>query len=129
MLRLDHASILTPSLEEAVEFYTDLIGLAHRITEADPGRPERRRAMLQDGEKRDVLELIEEPDLAHPSIPGRGGLHHLGFRFEEKAWHTLRGRLDAAGVQYELRRDDCLFVRDTDGMVLEIERSDADQES
>lgn len=105
-----------------MDFYTEIIGLGHRVTEPDPGRPERRRAMLQDDSGHDVLELIEEADLAHPTIPGRGGLHHLGFRFSGSDWEELLARLDASGISYDLRGDDCLFVRDTEGTVLEIER-------
>ena len=82
-----------------------------------------RRAVLRGGER--PFELIEEPDLAHPTIPGRGGLHHLGFRFDEAAWQDLLCRLDAAGISYELRSDSCLFVRDTEGTVLEIEKDSA----
>lgn len=121
-LRLDHASIITPDLERAATFYTDLLGLHLRVVEADPNRPQRRRAMLTDASGRDVLELIESTDLAHPAIPGRGGLHHLGFRLDGASWRALRARLDEDGASYRETRG-CLFVRDHDGLVLEIEQA------
>ncbi|GIV58924.1 MAG: glyoxalase [Rhodothermaceae bacterium] len=120
-VRLDHAAVLTTRLDEAVAFYVDLLGLTLRTIEPDPIREGRRRALLTDARGHDILELIEMPELAHPSIPGRGGLHHLGFRLPRRAWHALRSRLDAAAYPYQETRGR-LFVRDTDGLVLEIEQ-------
>lgn len=120
-IRLDHASIMTTALERAVTFYTDLLGLALHLVEDDPIRPGRQRALLTDGDGRAVLEIIEMPELAHPTVPGRGGIHHLGFRLPRRAWHAFRTRLDAAGYPYQ-EVNDCLFLRDADGLVLEIEQ-------
>ncbi len=119
-IQLDHAAIMTTQLEAAVDFYTRLIGLHLRVIEEDPIRKGRRRALLTDAHGRDVLELIEMPELSHPTIPGRGGLHHLGFRVPLADWHALRARLDAAGYPYQ-EVHQRLFVRDADGLVLEIE--------
>ncbi len=76
---LDHAAILTMQLEPAIAFYERYLGLALHVIEADPIRKGRRRAMLVDTGGRDVVEIIEMEELAHPAISGRGGLHHLGF--------------------------------------------------
>ncbi len=112
---------MTTDLERAIAFYTDVLGLAVHVIEDDPIRKGRQRAMLYDADGRDVLELIEMPEMAHPVIPGRGGLHHLGFRLPQRHWHTLRARLDAAGVPYQ-EVNHCLFIRDADGLVLELEQ-------
>lgn len=121
-LRLDHAAVMTTRLESAVAFYVDLLGLSLRVIEDDPIRKGRRRALLADREGREVVELIEMPELAHPSIPGRGGLHHLGFRLPLRRWHALRSRLDAASYPYQEIRSR-LFLRDADGLLLEIEQA------
>lgn len=120
-LRLDHASIVTTHLGEAVRFYTEVLGLRLRVQEEDPLRPGRRRALLAGPGGHDVIELIEMPEMAHAAIPGRGALHHLGFRLPEKAWHALRSRLDATGHPYRETQGH-LFLRDADGLILEIER-------
>lgn len=120
-IRLDHASIMTTNLSSSIAFYVDMLGLELRIIEDDPIRQGRRRAMLMDKDRRDVLELIEMPEMAHPAIPGRGGMHHLGFRLPQRAWHALRSRLDAAGWAYQ-EVEGRLFTRDSDGLVLEIEQ-------
>lgn len=122
-LQLDHASVMTTDLEEAVQFYVDLLGLDLRVIEDDPIREGRRRAMLSDERGHDIVELIEMTEMKHPSVAGRGGVHHLGFSLPGRAWHSLRSRLDAAGYPYQEVKGR-LFVRDADGLVLEIERNE-----
>jgi len=123
-LHLDHASIMTTDLDEAVSFYVDLLGLECRVVEDDPIREGRRRAMLADDDGKDIVELIEMTEMKHPSVPGRGGIHHLGFSLEKPEWHALRSRLDAAGYPYQEMKGR-MFVRDADGLVLEIEHGTA----
>lgn len=120
-VRLDHASVMTTDLEAATEFYVDLLGLRLRTVEDDPVRDGRERAMLGDGRGHPVIELIEMPEMEHPSVPGRGAIHHVGFRLSDPDWHSLRSRLDAADYAYREVKGR-LFVRDTDGLVLEIEK-------
>ena len=120
-VRLDHASVMTTDLEASTDFYVDLLGLRLRTVEDDPVRDGRERAMLGDGRGRPVIELIEMPEMEHPSVPGRGAIHHVGFRLSDRDWHSLRSRLDAAEYPYREVKGR-LFVRDTDGLVLEIEK-------
>lgn len=120
-VRLDHASVMTTDLDGAISFYVDLIGLSLRAVEDDPIREGRKRAMLTDAQDRDVIELIEMEEMKHPSVPGRGGIHHLGFSLSPREWHSLRSRLDAADHPYEEVKGR-LFARDADGLVLEIEK-------
>jgi len=119
-LQLNHASVMTAALDDAVAFYVDLLGLTLRVIEDDPIREGRQRAMLTDEAGRDILEIIEMRELAHPSVPGRGSIHHLGFELTPDAYAALRSRLDAAGHAYQETKER-LFVRDVDGLVLEIE--------
>ncbi len=121
-VELDHASVMTTDLDEAIAFYVDLLGLQLRIVEDDPIREGRQRAMLTDRHGHDVMEIIEMPEMAHPSVPGRGGVHHLGFRLSTRDWQALRARLDAAEYTYQETKGR-LFVRDADGLVLEIEHN------
>jgi len=120
-VRLDHASVMTTDLDAATDFYVELLGLTLRTVESDPVREGRQRAMLGDGRGRAVIELIEMPEMEHPSVPGRGAIHHVGFRLPDRDWHSLRSRLDAADYEYREVKER-LFVRDSDGLVLEIEK-------
>lgn len=121
-LRLTHAAVMSTRLERSIAFYRDVLGLTLRAIENDPIREGRRRAMLVDDRGQEILELIEMAELAHPSIPGRGGIHHIGFHLPKGEWHALRARMDARGYSYE-EIEGRLFVRDVDGLVLEIERA------
>lgn len=118
---MDHAAVTTRDLSAAVDFYCEILGLVLRAIEDDPLREGHRRAILCDASGRDVVELIEMPELAHPAIPGRGAIHHLGFRMPTRDWHSLRARLDSAGYPYD-QIEARLFVRDADGLILEIEQ-------
>lgn len=120
-VRLDHAAVMTTDLDAAVEFYVDLLGLTLKVKEDDPVREGRERALLADPSGREVVELIEMPEMAHSSVPGRGGVHHIGFCLPARDWHALRSRMDAADYPYQEVKGR-LFVRDADGLVLEIER-------
>ncbi len=119
-LWLDHAALMTADLDKATSFYVKALGLRLRIVEDDPIREGRRRAMLFDSNGRDVLEIIEMTELAHRSVPGRGALHHLGFRFPRKDWPALRSRLDEMNHAYR-QVEGRVFLRDADGLILEIE--------
>jgi glyoxylase I family protein len=119
-LHLTHAAVMTTDLDRALHFYVYILGLSVRVREMDPIRKGRRRAMLVDIEGRDVVELIEMTDMAHPSIPGRGGIHHVGFCLPQRDWLALRARMDAASYPYD-EIEGRLFVRDADQLVLEIE--------
>jgi glyoxylase I family protein len=119
---LAHAAVMTTDLDAAIDFYVDILGLSLDRTEDDPVREGRQRALLTDGDGREIIEIIEMREMQHPSVPGRGGIHHLGFHLSEEDWHALRARMDAAEYPYQETKGR-LFVRDADGLVLEIERS------
>lgn len=121
-IRLAHAAIMTTRLDNSISFYRDILGLTLRTVEDDPIRKGRRRAMMTDSEGKDVLEIIEMTDMAHPSIPGRGGIHHIGFVLPSREWHSLRSRMDAKAYEYQ-EIEGRLFVRDADGLILEVEQS------
>ncbi|MDZ4698761.1 MAG: VOC family protein [Rhodothermales bacterium] len=121
-IRLTHAAIMTVHLEQALYFYVHILGLSVRVREEDPIRKGRMRAMLVDMEGQDVMEIIEMPEMAHPSIPGRGGIHHVGFSLPQRDWHALRARMDAEDYPYD-EIEGRLFVRDADQLILEIETS------
>ncbi|MEM1269357.1 MAG: VOC family protein [Bacteroidota bacterium] len=118
-LLLDHAAVTTADLGPMIEFYEGIIGLQALPIEPDPIRKGRRRAMLLDRHGHAVLELIEMQEMEHPMIPGRGGLHHLGFRYTREDWLALRERLEEHNYGYR-ETHGRLFVRDADGMTLEI---------
>ena len=118
---MDHAAVVTADLTRAIEFYSNVVGLRVHTAEADPLREGRTRAMLYDSNGRDILELIEMVELRHRAVVGRGALHHLGFRLPESDWLALQQRLEAADYPFHAVSD-LIFVRDPDGLLLEVIR-------
>ena len=49
-----------------------------------------------------------------------GGLHHLAISVTPERWDHLRGKLDAAGVEYVVESERSIYFRDPDGARLEL---------
>jgi len=49
-----------------------------------------------------------------------GGLHHLAISVTKERWDHLRGKLDAAGVEYLVESEASIYFRDPDGARLEL---------
>jgi catechol 2,3-dioxygenase-like lactoylglutathione lyase family enzyme len=49
-----------------------------------------------------------------------GGLHHLAISVTPEKWEHLRGKLDAAGVEYMVESKVSIYFRDPDGARLEL---------
>jgi catechol 2,3-dioxygenase-like lactoylglutathione lyase family enzyme len=49
-----------------------------------------------------------------------GGLHHLAISVTPDRWDHLRGKLDAAGVEYVVESEKSIYFRDPDGARLEL---------
>src|SRR5690242_20938684 len=49
-----------------------------------------------------------------------GGLHHLAISVTPERWEHLRGKLAAAGVEYQVESHTSIYFRDPDGARLEL---------
>ena len=49
-----------------------------------------------------------------------GGLHHLAISVTQEKWDHLRGKLDAAGIEYLVESEKSIYFRDPDGARLEL---------
>jgi catechol 2,3-dioxygenase-like lactoylglutathione lyase family enzyme len=119
---IDHVNLSVPSarLPEMLRFYTGIVGLVEgeRPHFNFPGH-----WLYADGARLAVLHLASysEDELALAQPTGR--FNHVCFRMTGLA--ALKGRLDAAGLQYrEQRREGNpviqLFVRDPAGVMVEL---------
>ncbi len=97
-MKLDHIGIAVRSLEQALKFYRDTLGLRVAAFETLPGEKVR-VAILPLGETR--LELIEATTADSPIarfLEKRGeGIHHIAIEVEQLPEHLRQ--LGAAGVQ------------------------------
>jgi methylmalonyl-CoA/ethylmalonyl-CoA epimerase len=94
-MRLDHIAIAVRSLEDALPFYTDALGLTctGRETVAEQGV---HLALLPLGESRlELLEPLSDDSPVGRFLTRRGeGVHHIAFRVDdlERALTELRAR-------------------------------------
>jgi catechol 2,3-dioxygenase-like lactoylglutathione lyase family enzyme len=68
-----------------------------------------------------MLAIFDQPGLDHgPYAEVLGGLHHLAISVTPEKWEHLRGKLDAAGVEYLVESERSIYFRDPDGARLEL---------
>ena len=115
---LGHVCVTTGRFEEALGFYSGLLGLSLRTVERHPLHFDRLRAVLIDAEGQDVIELVEAPEVSG-TVP-QSGVNRLGFRLPRRSWQALRSRLDAHDVPYDLA-DGSLSLDDPNGIRLRVE--------
>jgi len=114
-LHLDHASIMTTDLDEAVSFYVDLLGLECRVVEDDPIREGRRRAML--GRRGEGHCRTDRDDRDETSVRPRSRRHPSPRLFSGKtgmACSTVsprRGRVPVPGDERPDVRAGCRRAR------------------
>jgi catechol 2,3-dioxygenase-like lactoylglutathione lyase family enzyme len=128
--RLSHVALVTGDIEASIRFYEGIVGLSASAIEPDPIRPGCRRTYLSDSRDQRIIELIDNPAVRHRTIPGNGAAHHVGFSVSPSEWVRISSRADEAGEQIR-QNGSLLFLRDPDGIVLEIERdrsSDRDEQ-
>lgn len=99
---LHHVAILTSNIEEAIQFYTNLLGCqSPRIAEVDRPGVKLKSAMLPIGPTGDTyLQLIEPsegPGVAELERGGEGTLFEVGFQVDDLA--DLHGQMDAREIR------------------------------
>lgn len=120
VMQLDHANIVTPDLEQAVAFFTDVLGLTlgPRPNFAVPG------AWLY-SEGRPLIHL----SLATGGLPAArlsSRIDHIALRLNGlNEWNALLDRLNTQGIDYQLNaaahlQDLQLWVAPVPGVIIEI---------
>jgi catechol 2,3-dioxygenase-like lactoylglutathione lyase family enzyme len=68
-----------------------------------------------------LLAFFDLPGLDLPAYAEvLGGLHHLAISVEPEKWARLKGRLEAAGVDYQTESGTSIYFRDPDGARIEL---------
>lgn len=99
---LHHVAILTSNIEDAIQFYTNLLGCqSPRIAEVDRPGVKLKSAMLPIGPTGDTyLQLIEPsegPGVAELERGGEGTLFEVGFQVDDIA--DLHDQMDAREIR------------------------------
>jgi catechol 2,3-dioxygenase-like lactoylglutathione lyase family enzyme len=117
---LHHVAVAARDVEETIRFYQGV--LEFPLTEIFENRD-------YPGSNHFFFDIGNGNLLAFFDFPGLdlgeyaevlGGLHHIAISVEPQQWQRLRGRLDDAGVEYQLESGTSMYFRDPNGARLEL---------
>ncbi len=115
-----HVALICSDVERTVRFYQDL--LEFPLTEIFENRDYRgSNHFFFDIGNGNLLAFFDLPGLdLGPYAEVLGGLHHIAISVAPEKWEHLRGKLDAAGVEYLVESEVSIYFRDPDGVRLEL---------
>src|SRR6266498_3839516 len=110
-----HVALLSSDVQRTIQFYQGL--LEFPLTEIFENRDYAgSNHFFFDIGAGNLLAFFDMPGLdLGPYAEVLGGLHHLCISVEPDRWEYLRGKLDAAGVEYLLESKTSIYFRDPDG--------------
>ena len=117
---LHHFAVVARDVEETVQFYSGVLGFP--LTDIFENRDYTgSNHFFFDIGNGNLLAFFDFPGLGlGPYAEVLGGLHHLAISVTREKWEHLRGKLDAAGVEYLVESEASIYFRDPDGARLEL---------
>jgi catechol 2,3-dioxygenase-like lactoylglutathione lyase family enzyme len=117
---LHHFALLCSDVRRTIEFYAGL--LEFPLTEIFENRDYAgSNHFFFDIGNGNLLAFFDLPGLdLGPYAEVLGGLHHVAISVTPERWEHLRGKLDAAGVEYLVESGTSIYFRDPDGARLEL---------
>jgi len=118
-----HAAFICSDVDATIRFYQDLLGFP--LVEIFENRDYEGSAHLFfDIGGGNLLAFFDFPGHEHPEFHETlGGIQHLAISMAPEQFVALKGRLDAAGVEYrgpDLGVENSVYVRDPDGLQVEL---------
>ncbi|MFC4584611.1 VOC family protein [Sphaerisporangium corydalis] len=117
---LHHFALICSDVERTIGFYQGL--LEFPLTEIFENRDYKgSNHFFFDIGNGNLLAFFDLPGLdLGPYQEVLGGLHHIAISVERGKWEKLRGKLDDAGVSYQVESDASIYFFDPDGARLEL---------
>ena len=117
---LHHVAVLCADVERTVRFYQDV--LEFPLTEIFENRDYKGSShFFFDIGNGNLLAFFDFPGLdLGPYAEVLGGLHHMAISVEPAKWERLKGKLDEAGVPYQMESGTSIYFRDPDGARMEL---------
>ena len=115
-----HVAVLCADVERTIRFYQDV--LEFPLTEIFENRDYKgSNHFFFDIGNGNLLAFFDFPGLdLGPYAEVLGGLHHIAISVEPDRWEHLKGKLDAAGVPYQMESGTSIYFRDPDGTRMEL---------
>ena len=117
---LHHAAVLCADVERTIRFYQDL--LEFPLTDIFENRDyQGSNHFFFDIGNGNLLAFFDFPGLdLGPYAEVLGGLHHMAISVEPAKWERLKGKLDDAGVPYQMESGTSIYFHDPDGARMEL---------
>jgi glyoxylase I family protein len=122
-----HLALVCKDVEETIRFYQDFLGfpLVELVENRDYAGSSH---FFFDIGNRNLLGFFDFPGLGNPPYEETiGAVQHLALSVDREQFDTAKARLDEAGVDYlgpDRGADDSLYLRDPNGVGLELYRED-----
>ncbi len=115
-----HVAVLCADVERTIRFYQDV--LEFPLTEIFENRDYKgSNHFFFDIGNGNLLAFFDFPGLdLGPYAEVLGGLHHMAISVEPERWEHLKGKLDAAGVPYQMESRTSIYFHDPDGARMEL---------
>src|SRR5512133_526690 len=122
-----HVALICKDVEETIRFYQDFLGfpLVELVENRDYAGSSH---FFFDIGNRNLLGFFDFPGLDNPPYEETiGAVQHLALSIDREQFDAAKARLDEAGVEYlgpDRGADDSLYLRDPNGVGLELYRED-----
>src|ERR1700744_3675630 len=117
---IHHAALICSSVEETIKFYQGI--LEFPLTELFGNRDYKGSThFFFDVGNGNLLAFFDFPGLdLEPYRETIGNVNHIAISVTKEKWDYLRGKLDAAGVAYQVASGTSIYFKDPDGVRLEL---------
>jgi catechol 2,3-dioxygenase-like lactoylglutathione lyase family enzyme len=117
---IHHAAFICSSVEQTIRFYQGL--LEFPLTEIFGNRDYKGSShFFFDVGNGNLLAFFDFPGLdLGPYTETLGNLNHIAISVTQEKWDYLKGKLDAAGIEYHTASRTSIYFKDPDGTRLEL---------
>ena len=117
---IHHAALICSDVEQTIKFYQGI--LEFPLTELFGNRDYKGSThFFFDVGNGNLLAFFDFPGLdLGPYLETLGNINHIAISVTKEKWDYLRGKLDAAGVEYQLASGTSIYFKDPDGVRLEL---------
>jgi catechol 2,3-dioxygenase-like lactoylglutathione lyase family enzyme len=117
---LHHFALICSDVRRTIEFYQGV--LEFPLTEIFENRDYAgSNHFFFDIGNGNLIAFFDLPGLdLGPYAEVLGGLHHLAISVTREKWEHLRGKLEAAGIEYVVESETSIYFPDPDGARLEL---------
>jgi catechol 2,3-dioxygenase-like lactoylglutathione lyase family enzyme len=117
---IHHAAFICSNVEQTIRFYQEL--LEFPLTEIFGNRDYKgSNHFFFDVGNGNLLAFFDFPGLdLGPYQETLGNLNHIAISVTQEKWDHLKGKLDAAGIEYHTASKTSIYFKDPDGTRLEL---------